>query len=226
MPKARAQPPAPPPLQRRRRWPTSMGPMGRVPARPHRPSCLHATPYLRALRSPHGRRRPASCSFHTGSSRTSAPRGGRQVALAGRSGHRAGPSPQPVGGAVHRAPQSRPPQRAQRSPHLPLPISRFPGSDSQQTPPAQSRIGPTRPGIPKAPPPARAHETHGTYETNGTARGRRPPLLPPAFGAEGRGVPRWVLCAGGRRAGCAQLALDTHLRTRYTHGGTARWRGG
>ena len=55
----------------------------------------HATPPARPLQSPCGVRRPASCSFHTGSSRTAAPGGGRQVALAGRPEQRAAPSLQP-----------------------------------------------------------------------------------------------------------------------------------
>ena len=37
----------------------------------------------------------------------------------------------PQGGAVHRAPRSRPPRRAQRPPSQPVPISRLPGTDSQ-----------------------------------------------------------------------------------------------
>ena len=51
----------------------------------------------------------------------------------------------------HRA-AARHTERKGRRPS-PLPISRFSGSDSQQRPPAQSRIGPARPGPPRAPPP-------------------------------------------------------------------------
>ena len=66
-----------------------------------------------------GHRRPASCSFLSGSSRTTAHGGGREAALAGRRHQQAGPSSQPVGGAVRMAPRSRPPHRAQRPPSQP-----------------------------------------------------------------------------------------------------------
>jgi len=115
--------------------------------------CPQANPARRAAHPPRGRRRPASCSFLTGSSRTSAPGGGRQVALAGQPEQQVARSSPPEGGAVHRAPRSRPPQRARWQPFQPLSISRLPGSDSQQKPPAQSRIGHTRPGPTRAPPP-------------------------------------------------------------------------
>ena len=55
----------------------------------------HATPPAHPLQSPCGVRRPASCSFHTGASRTTAPGGGRQVALAGQSEQQAASSPHP-----------------------------------------------------------------------------------------------------------------------------------
>ena len=110
------------------------------------PSCDHLTSPRRARHSPPGRRRPASCSFHSGSSRASAPGGGPQSALAGRSHQQVGPSSHPVGGAVHTAPRSRPPHLAQRSPSQPPPISRLPGTDAEQPPPAHSRIGHKRPG--------------------------------------------------------------------------------
>ena len=59
------------------------------------------------------------------------------LAAGGRWLLRAGPCtrphhpPDPIGGAVHRAPHSRPPHRAQGPPSPPPPISRFPGNDSR-----------------------------------------------------------------------------------------------
>ena len=103
---------------------------------------------------------------------------------------RAGPSALPIGVAVHRAPRSRPPQQAQWSPSLPLPISRLPGSDSQEAPPAHSRIGHTPLEPSRAPPLAQEDGTHGTHETDGTALARPPFLFPPPSGLFVGGGPR------------------------------------
>ena len=90
-----------------------MGPMGPMRPRPPIPSsaasrllCPHANPARRAAHPPRGRRRPAQCSFHSGSSRTAASWRRAAASSCGQPLSQAGPSARPIGGAVHRAPRS------------------------------------------------------------------------------------------------------------------------